>query len=315
MATDRVPSRLSGHLAMFSANVMWGLMAPVVKTIMIAGVITPVVMTDLRIIGACILFWILSLFTPREHVTPRDMGLMFVASLLAIVFNQGNYVMGVGMSSPVDASIITTSMPLWAMLLAAFWLKEPITLRKVAGILLGAAGALLLVFAGGDAHARARGDNPVLGDILILLAQVSYACYLVFFKNFVGRYSLVTTMKWMFTFASIVILPFSWRQMADTAWTALPATHIAGVVFVVAGATFVCYMLIIVGQRALRPTVAGMYNYVQPVVAGVVAIAWGIASPGVANIAAVVLIFAGVTLVTTSRARADAPADTDVSRH
>lgn len=304
MATDR-GSRLKGHAAMLAANVMWGLMAPVAKTIMIAGVITPVVMTDLRVVGACILFWCLSALTPRERVAPRDLLKMAGASMLAIVLNQGNYVMGVGMSSPVDASIITTSMPLWAMLLAALWLGEPVTLRKAGGVALGAAGALMLVIGGGDALSQARGDNRLLGDALILLAQVSYACYLVGFKNFVGRYSLVTTMKWMFTFASAVLLPLTWGQLAATRWAVLPAAHVAGIAFIVGGATFLCYMLIIVGQRALRPTVAGMYNYVQPVVAGGVAVAWGLSTIGLSTLMAVALIVTGVTLVTTSRARGE----------
>ena len=60
-----------------------------------------------------------------------------------------------------------------------------------------------------------------------------------------------------------------------------------------------------VGQKALRPTVAGMYNYVQPVVACLVAVAWGMDSFNLAKLAAVALIFGGVYLVTASRSRAD----------
>lgn len=55
---------------------------------------------------------------------------LFFASLFAIVLNQGCFILGVSMSSPTDASIITTSMPLWAMVLATYILKEPVTARK-----------------------------------------------------------------------------------------------------------------------------------------------------------------------------------------
>lgn len=51
-----------GHGAMLGANVMWGLMSPVAKAVLVGGLVTPLVVTDLRIFGAMVLFWIASLF-------------------------------------------------------------------------------------------------------------------------------------------------------------------------------------------------------------------------------------------------------------
>ena len=119
-----------GHASMFGANAMWGLLSPISKVIMASGAITPLVVTDLRIGGAMVLFWAASFFNKPEHVSHKDLATLFFASLLAIVFNQGCFVFGVSLTSPGDAYIITTSMPLWAMILAAFILKEPITGKK-----------------------------------------------------------------------------------------------------------------------------------------------------------------------------------------
>lgn len=167
-----------GHGAMLLANTSWGLMSPLAKVVMAGGVVTPFVLTDLRIFGAMVLFWAVSLFQKPEHVSPRDMLRLFAASLLAIVFNQGSFIFGVKLSSPADASIITTSMPLWAMLLAAVFLREPVTGKKVAGIAFGAGGALMLIL-GSGATATAAGAHPILGDLLVLFAQLSYATYLL----------------------------------------------------------------------------------------------------------------------------------------
>ena len=49
----------------------------------------------------------------------------------------------------------------------------------------------------------------------------------------------------------------------------------AGCAYVVVVATFFSYMLIVVGQKSLRPTVAGMYNYIQPIVSCIVTICLG----------------------------------------
>ena len=213
---------MKGHAAMLAANSMWGLMAPLAKFVMIGGAVSSLVMTDLRVFGAMVLFWIFSFFQKPEHVGHKDLMKLFVASLLAIVFNQGSYIFGVGLTSPVDASIITTSMPLIAMILAAIFLKEPITGRKILGIAVGASGALLLILGSSQAAASSasKGDNPLLGDVFVLLAQCSYAFYFVLFKNFVAKYSAVTVMKWMFTYAFICLLPFSYNSLLSTDWLA-----------------------------------------------------------------------------------------------
>lgn len=295
---------LKGHGAMLLANSSWGLMSPMAKIVMATGAISPLVLTDLRVAGAMILFWITSFFMKPEHVSRRDHLKLLCASLLAIVFNQGCFIFGVSLSSPADASIITTSMPLWAMVLAAFFLKEPITGKKVLGIALGATGALLLIIGSSQAQTSSDvGMTHIFGDILVLLAQLSYASYIVLFKNFVNRYSLVTLMKWMFTYAFIFTLPFSYRGLMSTAWTSLTVQSIWAILFVVVVATFMSYMLIIVGQKNLRPTVAGMYNYIQPIVACIVTVYLGMDTFNITKGIAVILIFGGVYLVTISRTR------------
>ena len=298
--------KLKGHSSMLGANVMWGLMSPVAKFVMVGGAVTPLVVTDLRITGAMVLFWIASFFQKPERVAPKDLLKLLGASLLAIVFNQGCFIFGVGLTSPVDASIITTSMPLLAMVLAAIYLKEPITGKKVLGIAVGAAGALLLILGSHQvSEAKAAGNHYIWGDLLVLLAQFSYALYFVLFKNFVNKYSLITIMKWMFTYAFTCALPFSYNDLLHTEWKSLQGTEIGALVFIVVGSTFISYVLIVIGQKNLRPTVAGMYNYVQPLVASIVAVCWGMDTFNFVKIISVALIFGGVYLVTGSRSKAE----------
>lgn len=294
-----------GHASMLGANVMWGLMSPLAKFVIIGGIVSPLIVTNLRIAGAMILFWVASLFQKQEHVSKKDLLHLFCASLLAIVFNQGCFIFGVGLTSPGDASIITTSMPLWAMIFAAFFLKEPITTKKVLGIALGAGGALLLIMGGGGgaSNTHTTDNSYILGDLLVLFAQFSYALYLVLYKNFVSKYSLFTIMKWMFTFATICVLPVSARDIFHTEWMKIDIASIEALCFIVVGGTFISYMLVVIGQKELRPTVAGMYNYIQPIVACIVAICWGMDSFNIAKTIAVLLIFGGVYLVTSSKSR------------
>ena len=102
------------------------------------------------------------------------------------------------------------------------------------------------------------------------------------------------------------MLPFSYEGLSRTDWAALEWRAVLSLVFIVVGSTFLSYLLVIVGQKRLRPTVAGMYNYIQPLVATLVAVCWGMETFDPTKICSVLLIFSGVYLVTTSRSRADA---------
>ncbi len=302
-------TKLKGHGSMLGANAMWGLMSPVAKFVMVGGVVSPLVVTDFRITGAMVLFWIASFFQKPERVSSKDQLKLLGASLLAIIFNQGCFIFGVGLTSPVDASIIATSMPLIAMILAAFYLKEPITGKKVLGIATGATGALILILGSQQqTGVRTAGEHYILGDLLVLLAQCSYALYFVLFKNFVSKYSLFTIMKWMFTYAFICALPFSYTDLLHTDWNSIGGAEIAALAFIVIGSTFLSYILVVIGQKNLRPTVAGMYNYIQPLIASIVAICWGMDSFNFMKIISIALIFGGVYLVTNSKSRAEVEA-------
>lgn len=295
---------LKGHMSMLGANVCWGLMSPVAKLVFASGVIAPIIMVDFRIAGAAALFWLTSLFTPKEHVPALDKLRLFGAGMIGILLNQGCFIIGVSYTSPGEASLVTTTMPMWVMLLAWLFLKEPITLKKAGGIALGAAGALILVL--GGTGAISGGDNPALGDFIVLMAQLSYALYLTLYRNFIRKYSLVTLMKWMFLSAGIVGLPTTIDFIRATDWRAIAVTEWLGIGYVVIFATYIAYICIMIGQKNLRPTIVGMYNYVQPIVATIVGICLGMDHFSVPKAIAVVLIFSGVYLVTVSKA---APAD------
>ena len=293
-------SKVKGHLAMLGANVMWGLMSPVVKIVFAAGVVAPMIMVDFRVAGAALLFWLTSLFLPKEHVPAGDILRLFGAGMLGVLFNQGCFILGVNLTSHGEASLVTTTMPMWVMLLAWLILREPITLKKAGGIAAGAAGAIILIAGNG---ARAYGSNPALGDVIVLCAQLSYALYLTLYRNFIRKYSLVTLMKWMFLSATVVGLPSSLKWLGATDWSAISPTEWGGIAYVVVCGTFLAYICIMIGQKTLRPTLVGMYNYVQPIVATITGICLGLDRFTPVKALAIALIFSGVWLVTISKAK------------
>ncbi len=293
---------LIAHICLFCACAFWGLMAPLGKDAMTHG-LTGIDMVSFRVTGGAVLFWITSLFTAKEHVPAKDL-LMFVgAAVLGLVTNQCCYTIGLSITSPVNASIVTTSMPIFAMLLAALILKEPITGKKAGGVVMGCTGAIILIVTSAAAANSKVGD--LRGDLLCMGAQFSFALYLSLFSSLIKRYSVFTVNKWMFTYATILILPFSYRHVAAVDFAAVPMRTWLETGFVVFFGTYVSYILMMVGQRTLRPTVVSIYNYVQPIVAVTVSILTGIGVFKPSQGIAVLLVFGGVWLVTKSKSKRD----------
>ncbi len=286
---------------MFMAGAIWGLSAPIGKIVMSHGM-NGLQLVSLRIAGASLCFWVASLFVKREHVPPRDLLRLLIAGLLAIGFNQTMFTVGLGMTSPINAAIMTTTMPIATMILSFLFLREPITWKKAVGILLGAAGAVMLVTF--SAHSgKHRGGNP-MGDMLIVMAQFSFAAYLTAFKKLIQRYSGITCMKWMFLSSFLFVVPFTAQSFSAFKWNDHDTVFWGGVFYVVFGATFMAYLCLMFAQKRLRPTVVSTYNYVQPVVACLASAITGIAVFGPAQATAIGMVFSGVWLVTRSKSRA-----------
>ncbi len=294
-----------GHIALFIANVIFGFNTPISRSL-IPETIDPFVLTFFRMSGAMVLFWSVSLFTKKEHVPPGDILLLLFASIFALVLNQIPFISGLSMTSPIDASIVITLLPIVSMILAAIIIKEPITLKKVFGVIIGASGALILILnhAGTD-----TGNRSLWGNLIIFGGVISYSLYLTMFKGLISRYTPVTLMKWMFLFATVISLPVCYRSIISTDFASLSTNTYLRIGYVVVCATFITYMLIPIGQKVLRPTTISMYNYVQPIVAALVAVALGLDKFGWDKILAGILVFTGVYFVTISKSKAQLDAE------
>jgi drug/metabolite transporter (DMT)-like permease len=294
-----------GHLIMLVVMTVFGLNIPINKYLYSTGLLTPMAMTMLRMGFAAIAFWVVSLFTKKEKVDRRDLLILCIGGISGMLINQSLFAYGLGQTSSVDASIITTSGPLFAMILAAVLLKEPITFKKAGGVLLGGLGAIFLVYTSNQVVTPGQG-SALAGDIAVLSAQLFYAFYLVITRPLSTKYSPITMMKWMFFFAALINLPVSYDAVLTAQLFRQPdIMPYLMLSFTLLGATFFTYMMIPLAQRRIRPTTISMYNNMQPLIASGVAIYMGMDRFTFEKLLAAILIFGGVYLVTASKSRAD----------
>ncbi len=287
---------------MLCAGTCWGLMAPIGKDAMLNG-IDGIDLVSFRVLGGALLFWLTSLFTKKEHVPVKDILLLGCAGLFALVFNQCSYTIGLNLTSPSNSSIMTTSMPIFAMVLSFFILKEPITWQKAGGVLLGCTGAVIIITTSATAGNAKVGN--IWGDLLCMSAQLSFALYLSLFKPLIQKYSLFTVNKWMFTWATLIIWPFTLGHVSNIDFASVPMSTWWETGFVVFFGTYISYICMMVGQQTLRPTVVSVYNYMQPLVSVSVSVAAGLSVFKTSQALAAILVFSGVWFVVKSKSKHD----------
>ena len=300
--------RLLGHVAMLLAAVFWGAMSPIAKHLMLSGAVTPMALSAIRIVGGAIVFWIAGLLLPRKvtgdgRLAKADIAIILLMSVLIISANQGLYIIGIGFTTPFEATVMTTMTPVFTLLLAAIFIAMPMTLLKVTGVALGLGGALLLAFASRDSSTVSMASNPMLGNLMCMGAQICAAVYFTMFRGIISRYHPFTLMKWLFLFGALTWIPFAWSDLMSVDIAMIDGRSIMSLAYIILFPTFFAYLFMLFAQQRLKPTTVSMYSYVQPLTAATLASIMGLAVFGWSNIIATVMIFSGVAMVAFSKGK------------
>ncbi|HEY9551751.1 MAG TPA: DMT family transporter [Prevotella sp.] len=268
--------QMQGHAAIFSANVIFGLGVPVTKMLLDQWV-SPMSYMAIRCIGAALIFWAISAFMPRERVERKDLLVIMAGGLCGFVVSQTLTAWALTYTTPVYFSLIATLTPVATMLMAVAFLNEGINRLKTLGVLVGIAGAILMVVMGWQ---NGSGKNDVLGIGLTLLSLLTWVVYLIITRKVSQKYSAVTQMKWIFLVSTLAVLPFAWNELPRQPLFADSVgfegfSGLLGMGFIVVFATVLGYFTIPFAMKYLRATTVSVYTNLQPVVASVVAFVAG----------------------------------------
>ncbi len=282
------------HLALIGAQLIYGANYTIAKEVM-PDYIQPFGFIVLRCLGAVSLFWITGLFV-KEKVDKKDLPMLALCALFGIAINQLMFFKGLNFTNPINAAVIMTSTPILVLIMAAVLIKERITAKKAAGIVIGLAGTLLILLAGKQLSFN---SNTFLGDLMVFVNASSFGVYLVIVSPFMKKYHPLTVIKWIFLFGLIQVLPFGWGEFTQIEWSTFPPNIIWAVIFVVVGLSFFAYLFNTVALKYVSPSVVSTYIYLQPVLASVFAIGLGKDQLDWIKVASAILICAGVYLVSS----------------
>ena len=297
-----------GHLACAAAYIIFGINVVVCRDIATDGGLQPIVLFSMRALVAGALFWLVSLFTPREQVPVKDLLRLCGAGVLGLFLPQLTFLHAIAHTTPVDLSVMSTTTPIFTMFVAAIFLKEPITWKKALGVALSFGGILWLILQSTFASSGPSQTEPV-GILYCFANYIVFALYLGTCRPLIARYSVVTSMKWMFLASFLLSLPFSLPHLPQSDFAAVPTQVWWEIGYMIFFSTFLAYYLIPVGQQRIRPTLVSMYGYLQPIIAIAVAIWTGMDRLTVTKIVAALLVFTGVWVVNRSRAATPPPTD------
>lgn len=282
-------------LAVFLVQLLYGLNYTYAKTVINEGFIQSFAFVLLRVVGATVLFWLLSFFFKKEKIALRDFVTIFFASLFGVGINMLLFLKGLELTTPIHASVIMTITPVIILVLSIFFLDEKLTKLKIGGIILAFAGGVLLTALGKSTRV---GDNVALGNLFIFINAISYSIYVVIIKRLTAKYHPFTFIKWLFLFGILFTLPFGYQETLEIQWHTFTPYIWFSVLFVIIGATFGTYLLNPLALNSLKASTVGTFIYLQPVIAGLFAIIMGVDTVSPIKLGAMILIFSGVYLVT-----------------
>lgn len=289
-------SKFKPHIALLVCNILWAMDYPFYN-IVLPEYVHPMAMVSGSLIATALLSLIPLAWEKSEKVARTDIRRLIGAALLIGVLRKVFIMYGLSMTSPIDGSIIDTITPLLVLLISVVLGIDKFTRLKIAGLVLGMAGAVgvvLLGASGGHTH------SGLVGNLMIAGCALATSCYMVWFKKLIARYDVVTMLRWVYCLAALMVLPFGARELVHTDFAAMDTDILLATLFVVFVPTYVPNLLLNYSLKYVQPTVSSIYTYLQPVLAVVLSVAMGLDRLHLDTALCALVIFFGVGLVIRS---------------
>ncbi len=290
--------RILAFVLAFSASLIYGVSFTVAKDVM-PLYIKPYGFILLRVVGATLLFWLISLSVPKEKITANDFVRIFFAALFGVVINMLFFFKGLSLTTPINGSVIMTTTPILVLLLSFVILRDKITVKKIMGILVGMIGALLLVLYGPKAVSNA--PDIKLGNFLIFVNAASYGFYLIVVKPLLKKYHPFHLVKWIYLMGLLMVIPFGFSEVLQVNWQLMPVVIFYKIGFIVFFTTFLTYLFNLLALKTLKATTLSVFLYLQPLIASIYAIIMGSDHLTSLKLIAAALVFIGVYLVSSRK--------------
>ncbi len=289
---------IKAHAALLFTNIFFAINYTAVKQLINHGMIKPFGLNLMRVGISSVLLWILFFFKPNKQAVRKEhLARFFFCALTGIAINQLLFIKGLSLTFSIHASLLMLTTPILITCFAAFVLKEKLSAYNIAGLLMGIAGATVLIAAREN---TGNGSNILLGDILVIINAISYTIYFILVKPLMKEYEPITVIRTIFSIGFFLMLPFCFTEFTEIPWHAYTFSSYFMLFMIIFCGTFLAYIFNVYGIKILGASTAGTYIYSQPVFAAAIAMIFLGEALSLYKIIAALFIFAGVYLATKS---------------
>lgn len=295
-----VKHNLRAHLSMLAATVLFSANYWIAKGLM-PNHLLPMQIIFLRVSGTLLIAWIIQLSIKELRILKIDRAdypRLILSSVLGVAINQMMFFTGLNHTTPVDAAIINSASPILVLLFAAWLLKDKIGTSRLAGILLGATGALILILFSNPLSLQ---GGHFTGNMFIIVNTASWSLYLVVSKPLMVKYNPFILMRWIFLFGFIAVFPFTIKQATEIDFNSFDAYTWFAIMYIIIGTTFMAYFFITYSLKRLSSSVVAYYTYLQPVLVAVLGIIIFAETISWVKTVSALLVFAGIYFVTKKK--------------
>jgi drug/metabolite transporter (DMT)-like permease len=284
------------HLALIAVQVLFATW-PIVGKIALRTV-PSVALVGFRVAGAALTLLLLAQVSGSlERIALADWPLLIVSSMLGLVLNQLLFTKGLSLTTAINATLLSTTIPVFTLLVGVILRTDRATLRRFVGIALAAGGVLYLIGPGRSQFSSASRT----GDLLIVSNSLCYGAYIAVSKDLMKRYNALTVITWIFVVGCVVTVPagaisLTHVPLASISWRAWLA-----ILYIIVLPTAGAYYLNGWALARVPPSTVAVYVYLQPLIAFAVAPIILGESLRLHAVIASLLIFAGVLVVTRRR--------------
>ncbi len=278
------------HAALLGAQTGFALF-PIFGKIVLTG-IPPLALAAIRVVLAALLLELVRRAAGDRELERRDRPAVLLYALLGVSFNQVLFILGLSMTTAINTSILTATIPVFTLAVAVLLGRESMKGRAAVGGALATAGVLVLL----DVSHFDLSSGYLRGDLLILANSLSYSFYLVLSRPILARYSARTVVSRIFLYGAGPILLVGARSLARFT----PAAVSPRSWWALAGIVVLCSVLPYLSNSwALARTEASrvaFYVFLQPLIASTLAV-FVLGEPlERRTAAAAALIFAGLAV-------------------
>lgn len=252
---------LIAHLSLIGAIFAWG--SAFVATKYIIDDVPPMSLALLRTgIAAAALAGLTLARGIGLRVSGRDLRLLILLGAVGVSYFYIGLNLGLDRVTATNASLLLLPFPALTAFGAWLVLREPLGVKRVAGILIALLGALFMTIT----MATGEAGGSLVGNLLVVSTTLTWAAYTIAGRVYFPRWRVEVSTSWILLGGTIVLIPPALIEIALGHYPRLGLGTLLIVIYIAVACTAAPYLLWNRGVETVEAARASVYNYLQPVV-------------------------------------------------